>query len=337
MNTLSRRKFLAGVASAVAVASTQASEREHNIIDVHTHFTPPEYMRDLANTNLLHPPSLAWSLTKHMDEMERAGVERSLLSLTTPGVSMGDAAQARRMSRYTNEYAAQLVGDHSRNIGFFATMPLPDVEGTLREIAYSLDTLEACGVCLFTNYSGKWLGDDLFAPVFEELNRRKAIVFVHPTSAACCKNLLPDVPDPIIEFGTDSTRAIANIVYSGAARMYPDLKLIFCHAGGTMPYLIERFDFADRTNELVKQRVPEGFRAAAGRFFYDIAQAANPVTLGALRQVIPVSQIVFGTDYPFRTMQEHVTQLHASGVFSSDELDGIQRGNVARSLPRLLG
>jgi 6-methylsalicylate decarboxylase len=335
MNT-SRREFLAGVASAAVLASAQASEQRYGVIDVHAHFTPPQYVRDLANTKLVFPASLNWSLAKHLEEMERAGVARSLLSLTTPGVSMGDTAQARRMSRYTNEYGAQLVTDHSRQLGLFAALPLADVDGSLREIEYSLDTLKSCGVCLFTSYGGKWLGDDAFAPIFEELNRRKAIVYVHPTSATCCTNLLPDIPDPMIEYGTDTTRAITNIIYSGAARKYPELRLIFSHAGGTMPYLTGRFDFADRTNALLQQRAPEGFRAAAARFFYDIAQAANPATLGALRQVVPVSQIVFGTDYPFRTMLEHVSQLRASRLFSSSELQGIQRDNVVRSLSRLV-
>lgn len=335
--SVSRRDFLAGGASVAALGVARPSQQLHRIIDVHAHFTPPQYARDLANSKLLFPASRDWSPTRHLEEMERAGIARSFLSLTSPGVSMGDVAQGRKMARYTNEYGAQLVVDHPGRIGLFAALPLTDVDGSLREIEYSLDTLKAFGVCLFTSYSGKWLGDDAFAPVFDELNRRKCIVYVHPTSAACCTNLLPNIPDSVIEYGTDTTRAITNVIYSGAARKYPDLRLIFSHAGGTMPYLIERFDFADRTNALVRQRVPEGYRAAAARFFYDIAQAASPTTLRALRQVIPVSQIVFGTDYPFRTMQEHVAQLRASRVFSAVELQGIQRDNIARSLPLLLG
>lgn len=335
MNT-SRRGFIAGITSAAALATARAAERRRDIVDVHAHFTPPQYARDLADSKLLFPASLGWSPARHLEEMERAGVARSLLSLTTPGISMGDVAQGRRMARYSNEYGAQLVADHPRQLGLFAALPLADVEGSLRELEYSLDTLKACGICLFTSYGGKWLGDEAFAPVFDELNRRKAIVYVHPTSAACCTNLVPNIPDPMIEYGTDTTRAITRLIYGGAARRYADLRLIFSHAGGTMPFLVDRFDFADQTNPLARQNAPEGYRSAAARFFYDIAQAANPVALGALRQVIPATQIVFGTDYPFRTMQEHVTRLDASRVFSADELSGIRRGNIARALPQLL-
>jgi predicted TIM-barrel fold metal-dependent hydrolase len=335
--TTSRREFLAGAVSAAALTSLRAAQKPADFVDVHAHFTPPQYVRDLANTNLLFPASRDWSIARHLEEMEKAGVGRSLLSLTTPGVSMGDAEQARRMSRYSNEYGAQLVADHSRQLGLFVTLPLPDIEGSLREIEYGLDTLRSSGVCLFTSYTGKYLGDEAFTPVLEELNRRKAIVYVHPTSAACCTNLLPRIPDPVIEYGTDTTRAITNMIYSGASSRYTGLRMIFSHAGGTMPFLIERFDFGDRSNPRVKQQVPEGFRAAAARFFYDVAQASNPTALGALRQVVPVKQIVFGTDYPFRTMQEHVEKLEAARVFSAAELQGVRRDNIARSLTRLLG
>jgi predicted TIM-barrel fold metal-dependent hydrolase len=171
--------------------------------------------------------------------------------------------------------------------------------------------------------------------LFDELNRRKAIVFVHPTSAACCARLLPVVPDTVIEFGTDTTRAITNYIYTGAARRFADVKVIFSHAGGTMPFLIERYDFFDKSGQ-GKAAAPDGFRAQIAQFYFDIAQASNPVATQALRQVVPPSQILFGTDYPYRTPIEHVRSLEAAKVFNEGELAGLYRGNAAKGLRALL-
>jgi 6-methylsalicylate decarboxylase len=161
------------------------------------------------------------------------------------------------------------------------------------------------------------------------------VVYVHPTSGACCVRAVPTVPDTIIEFGTDTTRAITNYVYRGAARRYPDVKLIFSHAGGTMPFLIERYDVFDRSGQ-GKAGAPDGFRAEIAKFWFDIAQAANPVATRALRAVVPTSQIVFGSDYPYRTPIEHVQALEAAKVFDARELAGIYRANLARGLAPLL-
>ena len=303
------------------------------IVDVHAHLTPPQYIQDLAGTNLLQPPTLAWSPRKHIEDMDRADVSLAILSVTTPGVWFGDVEKGRRISRYTNDYAARLASDHKGRFGQFTAIPLPDIEGSLREIEYGLDAQKSDGVALFTNYDGKWLGDPAFDPVFEELNRRKAIAYVHPISAPCCVNALPYLPDAMIEYGTDTTRAIVNYVFSGAARRFPDVAMIWSHAGGTMPFLIERFDMSEKL-PAVRANVPDGFRAEARKFFYDTAQASNAVAMGALRQVVPASQIVFGTDFPFRAAGDHVKALEGGGVFSGDELEGVWRGNVARVLPK---
>ncbi len=169
---------------------------------------------------------------------------------------------------------------------------MPNADAALGEISYALDTLKADGVLVFTSYEGKWLGDAVFVPVFEELNRRKAIVSVHPTTAACCGNLIPYIPDNVVEFGTDTTRTIASLIFSGAAERWPDIKFIFSHAGGTMPFLIERFEFLARMPQAAKM-LPNGVRTPLQRFFYDTAQASNPAAMGALRQLVEPTQIVF--------------------------------------------
>jgi 6-methylsalicylate decarboxylase len=334
---LSRRGLLGGLGGVAALglsSGAQGAAPAQGVIDVHAHFTPPQYIQDLAGTKLLQPPTLAWSVAKHIEEMDAAGVSRSILSVTTPGVTLGDAPANRRMARYTNDYAAKLVADHPGRLGQFTALPLTDVEGSLRELEYGLDQQKSQGVCVFTSYGQRWLGDKSFDPVFEELNRRRAVVYVHPSSPQCCGGLLPYLPDAMIEYGTDTTRAIAHYIYSGAAERYPEVRMIFSHAGGTMPYLIERFEIADRS--FVKDRTRNGFKAAAAKFFYDTAQSANPATMGALQKVVPDSQIVFGTDYPFRSMREHVVRLQQSRTFDAEQLRALFRGNVAQHLPALL-
>jgi 6-methylsalicylate decarboxylase len=173
-----------------------------------------------------------------------------------------------------------------------------------------------------------WLGDPVFTPLFEELNRRKVVCYVHPAVPDCCRNLVPGVGDAAIEYGTDTTRAIARMVFSGASQRYPDMKMIWSHAGGTMPYLIERFTRMAQLPEYAAQ-VPGGFLPEAHRFFYDTAQVSNRYTLSAARLVVPAGRFVFGTDYPYRTAAEHVEGLQSCGVFNAAELRAIDRDNIA--------
>jgi predicted TIM-barrel fold metal-dependent hydrolase len=332
---LSRRRVLAGLASAGVAMSLRggavhaAAAPGERIVDVHAHYYPP-VLKALGTPG----PMNAWSLQKHLEEMDAAGVSRSLLSLTTPGIAV-QGEEGRKLMRESNEWAAKTCGEHRGKLGFFTCVQLEDTEGSLKEIEHGFDVLNAQGVGLFTSYGKRWLGDPAFDPVFAELERRKAIVYVHPTSAACCGGLIPGVFDTLIEYGTDTTRAIASYIYRGAARRFPNVKMIWSHSGGTMPFLIERFDGADRAPD-ARAEAPDGFRAAASKFFYDIAQASNPVATTALRSVVPVDHIVFGTDYPFRTPLEHVEALQAAGVFKRAELQGVYRANVEKFLPALV-
>jgi predicted TIM-barrel fold metal-dependent hydrolase len=276
-----------------------------------------------------------WSVERQYEEMDKAGVSRALLSITTPGVTV-EGEPGARLTREANEYGAKIAGDSKGRLGLFVYVQHAEqTDATLKEISYGLDVLKANGVCLFTSYGDKYLGDAVFDPVFEELNRRKAVLYVHPTFAACCSRLMSTVPATVIEFGTDTTRAITNYVYRGAARRFPGVKLIFSHSGGTMPFLIERYDVFDKTPQ-AKMEAPDGFRAEIAKFFFDIAQAANPVATHALKAVVPTSQIVFGTDYPYRTPIEHVQALERAKVFDARELAGIYRSNLMRSLGPLL-
>ena len=160
-------------------------------VDVHHHLSPPSYAEALVEHDALPKPMAGWSVEKSLADMDEAGVATAFNSIVVPGVWFGDAGKARRLARECNEYGAKLVSDFPGRFGNFATVTVPDIDGSLKEAEYALDTLKADGILLFTSYGDKWLGDPMFAPLFEELDRRRAIVFVHPTSNACCANLLP--------------------------------------------------------------------------------------------------------------------------------------------------
>lgn len=300
-------------------------------IDVHHHFVPPALLQSLG-AQRMGVASANWSLAGDLEELERGGVSTAMNSIAPAGDPFNDPSTAVRLCRESNEYSTRLAVDHPRRLGVFASLPLPNIEASLREIEYSFDTLKADGLALFTSYGSKWLGDAAFNPVFEELNRRNAVVYTHPNTASCCRNLIPNIGDGAIEWGTDTTRAIAQIIFGGAVTRYPNVRMIFSHGGGTMPFLVERFSQMAKSAQSAP-RFPQGFEAVAAKFYYDTAQVANSAAMSALTKVIPVSQIVFGTDYPFRGVVEHVQGLKMCGVFRTADLQAIDQ-NALRLLPK---
>jgi predicted TIM-barrel fold metal-dependent hydrolase len=354
----SRRNFLR-VASAISAGALVSSRpfgalaaSNPSRIDIHHHFQPDVYF-DFQKAHGKGFPTNDWILAKDLEDMDQAGTAIAFLSLTTPGFAFAEKDETRKVSRSCNEAAAKLVADHPGRFGSFATIPLADTEGALRETEYALDTLKADGISLFSNYGDVWLGHATFAPVYEELNRRKAIVYVHPVLANCCANLSvakDGVPNEIamIEFGTDTTRALAGLIFSGMTTKFPDITWIFAHGGGAMPFLIERFLQGGASAEIVpgivtkgQEQPPaktalngEGVLRELRKCYYDTAQISNPVALGALRKVIPVPHILYGTDYWYRTAAESVRGLITSKIFTDDELRAISRTNAERILPR---
>jgi 6-methylsalicylate decarboxylase len=338
--TVARREFLTGMATLGASAliprsesAAQAPGTRPQRIDVHHHLSPPPYIAELTARNIPGPVR-DWTPAKSIDDMDKAGVAIAITSVTTPAVTFMDDAGARRLARESNEYAAKLMTEYPGRFGLFAVMPMPYVDATLREIDYALDTLKANGIAFLTSYGDKWLGDVAFAPVMTELNRRKAVVYTHPTAANCCRNLIPDVNESIIEYGTDTSRTIASLVFSGTAARCPDMKLIFSHGGGTMPFLAERFTRLPMINPTLASRVPNGVEPELKRFYYDTAQASHPMALASLLKLVSVSQVVFGTDFPYRTAADHVKGLTSYG-FSAADLQAIDRDNAVRLMPRL--
>ncbi len=265
-------------------------------------------------------------------DMDKAGVTLAVNSATLPEQMKGETRLA--YVRENNEYMARLVADYPGRFGMFASLPLPDVDATLREIEYALDTLHADGVHMITSYDDHWLGDKIFAPVFDELNRRKAVVYTHPHAPNCCAPALAelDIRDSVIEYGTDTTRALTNLLFGGTLARCPQLRVIWSHGGGTMPFLAERFIRMEKMPRFAPL-MPQGFVAEAAKFYYDTAQILHASPLGALKELIPLAQICYGTDYPWRGSEECVAGLKRSGIFSAAELAAID-GNAAPLLPR---
>jgi 6-methylsalicylate decarboxylase len=332
--TLDRRTFFTGLAALGAAALTRpagAAAKPHRI-DIHHHLRPPAYVAELVAQGEGAGPG--WTPAKSIDEMDQSGIATSLLSINPPGVWFGNAEQGRRLSRIINDYGAKMVKDFPSRFGLFAALPLLDTDGSLREIEYAMDSLKANGIGLMTSYADKWLGDASFAPIWEELNRRKAVVYTHPTVAACCRNLKFEVPPASIEYATDTTRTIASLVFSGTAARFPDIRWIHSHGGGTMPFLISRFLVDEKGAKEREKRLPNGVMYELKKFYYDTAQANHPGALAAILKLVTPAQMLYGTDYPFRPGAEETDGL-AAQHFAPNDLMAIERDNALRLLPEL--
>ena len=298
-------------------------------IDVHHHPVSPGLLAEIRERAPGQHALIDWSISRSLEDLERAGVAKAYLSVPPPGVWFGDARAARRLARETNEYAARLVREHPGRFGLLAALPLPDVEGSLAELAYALDVLKADGVGLMTNAGGKWLGEPAYAPLMQELNRRRVVVYTHPVAAPCCTGLMPAVPDHLVELATDTTRAIANLMLSGDLAAYRDIRFIFSHAGGTLPYIVERFTWYFGVRPELARLMPGGPVEELRRLYYDTANSANQYALPCLLKLVSLSQVVLGSDFPFRTCEEHVRGLRTLG-FGEAELRAIETENAQR-------
>jgi 6-methylsalicylate decarboxylase len=346
---IDRRRFVAGAAagglgvlasstgSRLATADTSPVAKG-GLIDVHHHFVPPFYVAEnreritASGGGRIHPAWLSWSPEQAIAAMDKQGVATAILSLTTPGVWFGDPQTATQRARRVNEYAADLVQRHPGRFGLFAVIPLPDTDGSLREIEYALKVLKADGIGLLTSYDDRWLGDAAYQTVFEELNRRKAVVFVHPTTPLCCRTLLPDVSPIMVEIPQDTTRAVTNLLFTGGFARYRDVRFIFTHAGGNVPMVLGRMhQYAGKD---VGEKAPAGIEYELKRLHYDIAGTAYRPAIAALTSLVPATQILFGSDNPFVPLAETADGIRQLG-FSARDLQRIGRDNALALLPRL--
>jgi predicted TIM-barrel fold metal-dependent hydrolase len=343
--SLSRRGFMAGAAALGSAAlwpnrPALAQGGSRTVVDTHHHFYPPAYQEAWLDwekkRNIPHFPSqVAWNKEAAIEEMDKNGVRTAMLSLaSTPGVWFDTGPEAAsRMVRICNDFAAGMMRDHPGRFGLFATLSMLDIDSTLKEIEYAFDTLKADGVGIQTNYGDKWLGNAVYKPVWEELNRRKAVVYVHPLVAACCGQLSVGTFPAVIEVPHDTTRTITSLLLSGAFANHRDIKWLFSHAGGTVPMLAGRIDSFHGQRARSGGAAPDGIEAELRRLYYDTANATHPASMAALLKLVPPSQVTFGSDYPYFPLSQ-LASLRGLGL-PDDQVRAIETDNAVRLIPRL--
>ena len=330
---LGRRGFLGAAAAALAASKARAQPAPTRI-DVHHHYTSPSLLAMMQGRRTNQTFNMQWTVQKSLDAMDAAGVAKAVVSTSDPGVFFGDYDAAKRLARDCNEYQARLVADHAGRFGMFTTLPLPDIDNTLAEIAYGMDTLHAQGVGMMTSYGTKYLGDPAFTPVMEELNRRRAAVFVHPLQPACCTNVVAGVPDVVVEYGTETSRTVASLLTNHTTVRFPDIRFIFSHGGGAVPYLTFRFARMVGGDAELMRAEPGGAVPLIQKLYFDTAQAWNQYTLPSLTKLMPVDHIVFGSDFPAASPLDTVNGLRAFGL-DEDARARIGRGNALAILANL--
>ena len=312
-------------------------------IDCHAHYLPAEYRQAGYQAFPGGPDGFPgfpeWSPENALEQMAVAGIEASLLSVSSPGVHFGDDTAARALAREVNEAGARTVKDYPGRFGLFASLPLPDIDGSLAEIEYAFEHLQADGVVLLTNARGIYLGDRVLEPVFEELNRRRAVLFMHPTSPFCpiCHGSGVDFPGPMLEFMFENTRAVTNLILSGTLDRYPDIRLIVPHAGAALPVLAERIGAiagALRPETGSRDSVFEHLR----RLHYDLAGFPVPTLLRALKDIAAPERVLYGSDWPFTpapATRALADALDATDLIDPDWRRQIYRDNALRLFPGL--
>lgn len=329
---LTRRSMLAGMASLSVAGAWPGILKAGTAdsIDVHHHVFPPAFLAAARSGSVSPAVIEQWTLERTLAEMDKNGVATSIVSITQPGVWFGDVERSRALSRECNEYMARLKADHQGRFGFFAAVALPDVDGALNEIAHALDVLKADGIGLMTSYGNKWPGDPAFSLVFDELNRRKALVYFHPTGAECCRQLMPQVTPNIIEYPHDTARAITSLLFSGTLSMQRDIRFLFSHAGGTLPMLAGRIEQLASAKDKA-EKMPKGLKFELSRLFYEMANSANRSSFAALSNLVPTGQIMLGSDYPYVPIGVTNEGLDTLGL-SKGTLRAIRRDNALRML-----
>jgi predicted TIM-barrel fold metal-dependent hydrolase len=274
-------------------------------IDVHHHFMSQAYIDAMGVERVASPGSAgkaeAFSAEQSLAFMDAAGIETAILSVSAPGIDLETPEKTARLARDCNEAQARYVRDHPGRFGMLAILPLPDIDASLAEIAYAFDTLHADGAVVMSNYRGGYIGDPGFAPVFAELNRRKAVLLVHPAQPEGFRGFA-GVSLSTLEFPFDTARAIVSVLYHGTPVRFPDVKFIWSHAGGAMPYMAGRTAALSQRNARFELRGPERMTQALRGFYYDTTQSLSRPTFAALSTLAPFEHILFGSDCPFASV-----------------------------------
>lgn len=284
-----------------------------------------------------------WSTNLSLSLMDQVGIKSAVLSLTVPGVTfLEQGAPQQALARQVNEYTASIRDSNPSRFGFFATVPtLFDTAGVLAEIKYSLDVLKADGICFFTRYGSgdSYLGQPAFRPIWAELNARKAIVFIHPTYSKDGDQVNPYLLQPNTDFTHETTRTVLDLITTGTKAAFPDVKVILSHAGGTVPFVIER-----SAHLIVTGPVPANFTqqtidevlSVARSFYYDLAVSSTSIQLSTLLQFVGPEKIVYGSDFPYAnnvTIDYFDSQLEVYEMNTTDR-NSVYYGTAMELMPR---
>lgn len=314
------------------------------VVDVHHHVLPDFYVEALHRLGEGKSGGAAlpeWSEEGDLAVMDRLGIGAAVLSVSSPGVYFGDPGFTRGMAGRLNEFLAGLVARHPHRFAALAILPLPDADAALAELAHALDTLRLDGVILQASYGRQYLGDPAFDPVFDELNRRRVPALLHPTTPPGSDvPALGNLPPFLVEFMFDTTRAVANLIYSGTLERCPDLPLIVAHAGGAAPYLAGRLATGAEIAPELAKRAPRGALAYLRGLRYDPTSSVSPFALRGLRALVGPERLLFGGDYPY--MSESIIAREELGALRRDEaafgpaeLAAVLGGNARALFPRL--
>jgi predicted TIM-barrel fold metal-dependent hydrolase len=309
------------------------------LVDVHAHFLTSEYVDAAVAAGHRHPDGMpgwpAWSAEDHLALMDTHDIATSVLSISSPGVHFGDDAASRRLARRVNDEGAAIRDARPDRFGHFASLPLPDVDGALQELAHALDDLGSDGVTIETNAHGLYLGHSSFEPLWAELAARRTVVFVHPTSPPGAEAVALGRPRPMLEFLFDSTRAVSDLVFSGVLTRHPDIRWVFTHGGGTLPLLADRMElfrsaFLEGDGPTVQDQVCE--------LWFDLAGTPFPRQVPALVAAVGTERLLYGSDYcwtPAGAVAAQVACLDTADPPPNDEWRDLTSRNAARLLSRI--
>jgi predicted TIM-barrel fold metal-dependent hydrolase len=303
-------------------------------VDTHLHLVPDDYRAILDERGLSALPLPPWSLEMTEEFLDRYEIDAAVLSLGPPGVWFGDAGLAAELARMVNEATADLVRAAPQRYAGLAVLPLPDVDAALAELSHALDVLELDGVALLSNLGGIYPGDERLEPVWAELDRRGAYVFLHP-AAPPHPPPLPQHPIWLYEFPFDTTRAIVSLIYSGTLDRASGLRLQLAHLGGTAPFLAHRIASLAAREPDKAAAASLGALAALARCWYDTGLSNHASAVEATTAVVPIERIVFGSDWPYAALPESgdpAPELDALG----DRRALVDSANAAALVPRLL-
>jgi predicted TIM-barrel fold metal-dependent hydrolase len=326
---------------------------DYDWIDLHHHLIPDFYVKALAEkgiTELSGVPIPTYNAKKCLKDMDKVGIDKAILSIPASGLNIKHNEFFRVLARKTNTYLAEMVREHPARFGALATMPLPDIDASFAELEYAMDELHLDGVVLLSNSDGMYLGDPELEEFFAELNRRRAVVFVHPDDPPFADMKKPDVPVVHIEWPFDTTRAVANMVYGGVLDRNPNIRFILPHGGGAVPYLAWRISILeyrqrDKIKKLrslydliLRKQGPATGLKLLKKMYYDTTAVTTPSSLTTLKELLDPSHIVLGTDLgaaPRLMASLVLSDLKSFDGFDEEDLRAIARKGALELFPRL--